>query len=106
VLRTEVWAGVQLSKLSAEVHEYEGGLEGARPCVGPQAYVVINCADRRRWALRPRPDRYRHMRQLGYTVGSSWSRAAPRLWTTVWSRAYSYRLDCRGLRASLSASAC
>ena len=65
------------------VHEYEGGLEGARPCVGPQAYVVINCADRRRWALRPRPDRYRHMRQLGYTVGSSWSRAAPRLWTTV-----------------------
>ena len=78
-----IWAGVQLSKLSAEVHEYEGGLEGARPCVGPQAYVVINCADRRRWALRPRPDRYRHMRQLGYTVGSSWSRAAPRLWTTV-----------------------
>ena len=41
MLRTEVWAGVQLSKLSAEVHEYEGGLEGARPCVGPQAYVVI-----------------------------------------------------------------
>jgi len=34
-----MWAGVQLSKLSAEVHEYEGGLEGARPCVGPQAYV-------------------------------------------------------------------
>ena len=61
-----MWAGVQLSKLSAEVHEYEGGLEGARPCVGPQAYVVINCADRRRWALRPRPNRYRHMRQLGY----------------------------------------
>jgi len=35
VLRTEVWAGVCLSKLSAKVHEYEGGLGGARPCVGP-----------------------------------------------------------------------
>jgi hypothetical protein len=62
--------GVQLSKLSAEVHEYEGGLEGARPCVGPQAYVVIvlivggGPCGLARIAIG--------MRQLG-TVGSSWT---------------------------------
>ena len=104
MLRTEVWAGVQLSKLSAEVHEYEGGLEGARPCVGPQAYVVIvlivggGPCGLARIAIG--------MRQLGYGRAGRRGRELRRGCGRLWSRAYSYRLDCRGLRASLSASAC
>ena len=46
--------------------------------------ICGDCADRRRWALRPPLARIAiGMRQLGYGRGSSWSRAAPRLWTTV-----------------------